>query len=74
MRGTAVADRTDRAPIDRPAHNGGEAGDARASAAHEKPGFKAYLLGSPKVDDFVVERDRDPGRDIEADDAPPVQP
>jgi antitoxin Phd len=30
----------------------------------QKPDFKAYLLGGPKVDDFSVERDRDPGRDV----------
>lgn len=38
--------------------------DYRALAAH-KPDFKAYLLGGPKVDEFVVERDRDSGRAIE---------
>jgi len=38
--------------------------DYRALAAH-KPDFKAYLLGGPKVDDFVVERDRDTGRTVE---------
>jgi antitoxin Phd len=27
--------------------------------------FKAYLLGSPKVDDFSIDRDRDAGRLIE---------
>ena len=35
--------------------------DYRALAAH-KPDFKAHLLGGPKVDDFSIERDRDPGR------------
>ena len=30
-----------------------------------KPGFKAYLLGGPKVDDFEIDRDRDTGRSIE---------
>ena len=30
-----------------------------------KPDFKAHLLGGPKVDDFVVERDLDVGRVIE---------
>jgi antitoxin Phd len=30
-----------------------------------KPDFKAHLLGGPKVDDFSVERDRDPGRPVE---------
>lgn len=38
--------------------------DYRALAAH-KPDFKAHLLGGPKVDDFVIERERDPGRAIE---------
>lgn len=35
----------------------------RALTAH-KPGFKEYLLGGPKVDDFEIERDRDTGREI----------
>lgn len=35
--------------------------DYRAILA-QKPDFKAYLLGGPKVDDFTIERDRDPGR------------
>lgn len=30
-----------------------------------KPDFKAHLLGGPKVDEFSVTRDRDPGRSIE---------
>jgi antitoxin Phd len=38
--------------------------DYRALAA-QKPDFKAYLLGGPKVENFVVERDHDLGRDIE---------
>ena len=38
--------------------------DYRALAT-QKPDFKAYLLGGPKVDDFVVERDGDLGRDID---------
>ncbi|MEJ0071639.1 MAG: type II toxin-antitoxin system Phd/YefM family antitoxin [Pseudomonadota bacterium] len=38
--------------------------DYRALAAH-KPDFKAYLLGSPKVEDFAVERDRDTGHAVE---------
>lgn len=38
--------------------------DYRALAAH-KPDFKAHLLGGPKVDDFSIERDRDPGRALE---------
>lgn len=38
--------------------------DYRALAA-QKSDFKAYLLGGPKIDDFDVERDRDPGRDVE---------
>lgn len=37
--------------------------DYRALAAN-RPDFKAYLLGGPKVDDFVVERDTDTGRAI----------
>ncbi len=35
--------------------------DYRAQAA-QKPDFKAYLFGGPKVDDFPIECDRDPGR------------
>jgi antitoxin Phd len=31
----------------------------------QRPGFKEYLLGGPKVDDFSIERDRDTGRVIE---------
>ena len=38
--------------------------DYRALAAN-KPDFKAYLLGGPKVDDFTVERDPDTGRAVE---------
>jgi antitoxin Phd len=38
--------------------------DYRALAAN-KPDFKAHLLGGPKVDDFPIERDRDPGRLID---------
>ena len=38
--------------------------DYRALAAL-KPDFKAHLLGGPKVDDFALARDRDPGRSIE---------
>ena len=38
--------------------------DYRALAA-QKPDFKAYLLGGPKVDDLVVERDPDIGRPVE---------
>jgi prevent-host-death family protein len=38
--------------------------DYRALAAN-KPDFKAYLLGGPKVQDFAVERERDNSRDIE---------
>jgi antitoxin Phd len=38
--------------------------DYRALAAH-KPDFKAHLLGGPKLDEFVVERDGDTGRSIE---------
>ena len=30
----------------------------------QKPDFKEYLLGGPKVDDFSVERDRDTGRAV----------
>lgn len=36
----------------------------RALAA-KKPDFKSYLLGGPKVEDFSIERDQDPGRTIE---------
>jgi prevent-host-death family protein len=35
--------------------------DYRALAA-QRPDFRAYLLGGPKVDDFPTERDLDPGR------------
>jgi prevent-host-death family protein len=38
--------------------------DYRALAG-QKPDFKAYLLGGPKVDDFPVERQHDIGRDVE---------
>lgn len=38
--------------------------DYRALTAH-KPDFKAYLLGGPKLDGFVVERDDDTGRIVE---------
>ncbi|HEY6433185.1 MAG TPA: type II toxin-antitoxin system Phd/YefM family antitoxin [Acetobacteraceae bacterium] len=38
--------------------------DYRVLSAH-KPDFRAYLLGGPKVDDFTVKRDRDPGRAVE---------
>jgi len=37
--------------------------DFRALTAH-KPGFKEYLLGGPKVDDFEIEHDGDTGREI----------
>jgi antitoxin Phd len=37
--------------------------DYRALVA-QKPDFKAWLLGGPKVDDFLIERDHDPGRDV----------
>jgi antitoxin Phd len=30
-----------------------------------KPDFKAYLLGGPKVDEFTIERDPDTGRIVE---------
>lgn len=38
--------------------------DYRAVIAN-RPDFKAYLLGGPKVEDFSVERDPDPGRAVE---------
>jgi prevent-host-death family protein len=38
--------------------------DYHALTAH-KPNLKAYLLGGPKVDNFVIERDRDMGREID---------
>ncbi len=69
-----MTERSDRGPIDRPPRESGEPGDSYASTAHEKPDFKAYLLGGPKFDDFAVDRDRDRGRDIEAVDARLVQP
>lgn len=37
--------------------------DFRALTAH-KPGFKEYLLGGPKVEDFAIEADHDTGREI----------
>jgi prevent-host-death family protein len=37
--------------------------DYRALLAN-KPDFKAFLLGGPKIDDFEIDRDRDTGRDI----------
>ncbi len=38
--------------------------DYRALLA--RPDFKgAYLLGGPKVDDFMIERDRDAGRPVD---------
>jgi antitoxin Phd len=36
----------------------------RSLTAH-KPDFKDYLLGGPKLDDFVVERDKSAGREID---------
>ena len=38
--------------------------DYRALVA-QKPDFKAYLLGGPKVEDFTIERESDPGRPID---------
>jgi antitoxin Phd len=38
--------------------------DYRALNA-DKPDFIQYLLNGPKVDDFEIERDKDPGRTIE---------
>jgi prevent-host-death family protein len=35
----------------------------RLTSRHQ--GFKAHLLGGPKLDDFTVERDKDTGRDEE---------
>ena len=37
--------------------------DYRALVAH-KPDLKSYLLGGPKVEGFVIERDADTGRDV----------
>ncbi|AXC14290.1 VapB protein (antitoxin to VapC) [Acidisarcina polymorpha] len=37
--------------------------DYRALTAH-KPDLRDYLLGGPKLDDFEIERDLDPGREI----------
>ena len=37
--------------------------DYRALAAN-KPDFRAWLLGGPKVDDFSIERDNDSGRTV----------
>ena len=39
--------------------------DYRALTA-QKPDFKAYLLGGPKVEEFEIERDPDTGRSAEA--------
>lgn len=30
----------------------------------QRPDFKAWLTGGPKLDDFTVERSRDTGRDV----------
>jgi prevent-host-death family protein len=38
--------------------------DYRALVAHTAD-FKAYLLGGPKLDDFVIEHDRDTGRAVD---------
>lgn len=38
--------------------------DYRALLA-QKPDFKAYLLGGPKVDEFPIERDRHTGRNVD---------
>ncbi|HSU98589.1 MAG TPA: type II toxin-antitoxin system Phd/YefM family antitoxin [Roseiarcus sp.] len=38
--------------------------DYRVLVAH-RPDFKSYLLNGPKVDDFTIERSRDPGRAVE---------
>jgi antitoxin Phd len=35
------------------------------SLVAQRPDFKSYLLGGPKVDDFPVERDPGSGRDVE---------
>ena len=37
--------------------------DFRTLSAH-RPDLREYLLGGPKVDDFELEPDRDPGREI----------
>jgi prevent-host-death family protein len=31
----------------------------------QKPDFRAYLLGGPRVDSFDVTRDRDTGREVD---------
>jgi prevent-host-death family protein len=31
----------------------------------QKPDFRAYLLGGPRVDNFDVTRDRDTGREVD---------
>lgn len=38
--------------------------DYRVLVAH-RPDFKSYLLNGPKVDDFTIERSRDPDRAVE---------
>jgi antitoxin Phd len=38
--------------------------DYRALVAH-RPDFKAHLLGGPKIEDFMVERNLDTGRPVE---------
>lgn len=30
----------------------------------QRPDFKAWLTGGPKLDDFAIERPRDTGRDV----------
>jgi len=42
--------------------------DYRALSAN-RPDFKAYLLGGPKVDDFPTERDQDAGRRVDSRDS-----
>ena len=39
--------------------------EAYRTLVSQKPDFKAYLLGGPKVDDFSIERESDTGRDVE---------
>ena len=52
---------------------GGRGGDQGSRRRHSDSApvsvsdedFKTYLLGGPKIDDFSIQRDRDPGRAVE---------
>ena len=38
--------------------------DEYRSLVSGRPDFTAYLLGGPKTDEFQIDRDPDPGRDL----------